>query len=205
MAGRPVVLVPGTWSWRGKTTSGEWHCPGSPLVQRLEAQGWAPQTFPWSTRVGGLFWQKQRHLDWEAAGVHLAHWLDPAHPTVGVSEPAPVICHSHALQVVLYACADNRATIPLLISVCSPIRDDMRECAMDARKRIGRWVHLYADWSDRMQWFGTLFDGTVGITRQHDLADVNVNVNGAGHSGALWKEPWLSDWARWLAERPINR
>jgi len=95
-----------------------------------------------------------------------------------------VISHSHGLQPVLYA-AKQGLKIDLLIDVCGPVRWDMLPIAGAAKKHIHRWVHIHAGHRDRWQWFGSLFDGHVGIVRKHPLADENLAIPEADHSQVM--------------------
>lgn len=205
-----VVLVGGTWSWRGHETRGEWYQCDSPFTDYLEGLGVQVvskyRPFIWSSRVNGLIWQKQRHLDWDAGGAALSTYLDPAFPHVGLGPHEhydAVLTHSHGLQVALYACAYHGAQIPLLIDVSGPVRKDMEATARTARPHLARWVHVSSDWTDRMQWFGELFDGAVGIKRgaiwQTVHADVSILVPGVGHSGLLRDPRTFFRWERDLA------
>lgn len=198
-----VVLVGGTWSWRGHATAGEWYQAGAPFVTFLEAEGVEVvskhKPFVWTSRVNGLFWQRAKHRDWDAGGAALSCYLDPAIPHVGIGPGDSyhaVLTHSHGLQVALYACAYHGARIPLLIDVSGPVRQDMEVTARTARPHIGRWLHLSSDWSDRMQWLGELFDGSFAIKRKAVWdtvwADASIGIPHVGHSGLL-REPTLFD------------
>jgi hypothetical protein len=205
-----IVLIGGTWSWRGHRTVGEWYQEGL-FTRFLEDAGYdvacKTRPFIWTSRVNGLWFQKHRHLDWDAAGANLSLFLDWTDKSVGVKAPVDiVIAHSHALQVILYACAYHGASIPKLISVSSPVRHDMSHVAKQARPRIGKWLHLASDWTDRMQWLGELCDGGWRIRRsavwkRHGevivAADRNVRYPGLGHSG-LVRNPDL--WPLWLSQ-----
>jgi hypothetical protein len=165
-----LVLVPGTWAWRGPDTKGEWYQDGSPFVHYLLSHGievWSRRRpFVWSTRIGGLPFPTS-HLDWEAAGQNLFAYVDPARPDVGVSltgRETRIIAHSHGLQVALYAAAAG-CKIDTLVSVGSPIRRDMREIAIAARPNIRTWWQLAGGSRDWMQWLGEIFDGNLGIVR----------------------------------------
>ena len=188
-----VVLIPGTGSWApGKQ---DWHTDGSPFVNFLRAQSVEPlfgrnqRPFTWSTDVGGIGFGDGDHRVWEAAGLNLLDYLVP--PLCPESRMPPeqtqLIAHSHGLQVALYACAAG-LKVQTLISLGSPIREDMADTALAARANIRRWLHVHSDSSDRWQWFGTLFDGKFGIVRKHPLADLNIGIPKVGHS-TLLREP----------------
>lgn len=191
---KPYLTVPGTWS-RGESGQPQWWEAGSPFTRFMASQGWWLLTLDhaiWTGDLEGgpmerylLFRWIDRggwHRDWRHGGEVLAHAL-LAHVERGT---ATVIAHSHGLQVVLYALADHPdVEIPALVSVGSPVREDMRAVAAGARPRIGRWLHRHADWSDRWQWLGASGDGLLRIRRRHPLADRNDGVRGVGHSRLL--------------------
>jgi hypothetical protein len=209
---RAVVLVPGTWAWRGLRTRGEWYQRGDPeqptFCDWLGEQGIdvlsRRSPFIWSTRVNGVPWSRYR--DWEAAAVSFSQYMDPAIVDTGVSVPLEhrnVIAHSHALQPILFACAYLGTTLNRLITVSSPIRRDMALAAVAARPNIRYWLHLHSDWTDRTQWFGELWDGAFRIKRRAEWsapqgivasANLSVRVPGVGHSGLL-RRP--SCWPLW--------
>jgi hypothetical protein len=197
-----TILVAGTDAW-AETVAGRWYCPGSPYAAFLQAHAVepvfggdaaAPQPFIWSTDLDGLPFRR-KHVQWSAGGAALAYFAR--------TTPIAIVAHSHGLQVVLYACARYGLRIDRLISVSSPVRNDMAAVAAAARPNIGRWLHLHSDGSDRWQWFGELFDGHFGVVRAHPLADKNDAVPGVGHTGVLedaanfhyWTE---RDWLTWL-------
>lgn len=209
--GRPVVLVPGTWAWRGRQTHGEWYQPGEggrvTLYDVLVADGWSPLVFPWTTRANGLPWLRHPHLDWEAAGANLAVFLDPRRPDIGTDAPCPVVAHSHGLQPVLFSAALYGATPTMVMSVCSPVRADLAEVAALARPRIGYWAHLYNTtgwWAAirDMQILGGFGDRMLGAQRRAEwrafdrlwTADVQIDIDGAGHSGVLHTTPYVDWW-----------
>jgi hypothetical protein len=201
---RPI-LVAGTNAYEDDGR-GRWYCPESPFAAFLAAHGvaplfdggaGAPRPFVWSTALDGIF--SRQHAQWSAGGAALAYFATPAR----TGTPAAVIAHSHGLQVVLYACAYYGLTLDALVSVGSPVRSDMAGVAQKARPRIRRWLHLHSDNSDRWQWVGELFDGHLGIVREHPLADRNDAVPGVGHTGVL-EEPadfhyWTDrSWLTWV-------
>jgi hypothetical protein len=201
---RPItILVAGTDEWADDRRV-EWYCLASPFATFLQTHdvdvafdgdAAAPQPFVWSTALDGVP-SSRRHVQWAAGGAALAYFARRA------AAPIAVIAHSHGLQVVLYACAEFGLSLASLISVSSPVRSDMAEVARAARPRIGRWLHLHSDASDRWQWLGELFDGHLGIVRAHPLADRNDAVPGVGHTGVLqdpaqfhlWSDRGWLDW-----------
>jgi len=205
--------IPGTWAWRGDTRDArsEWWHPRSPFGLFLASHGiehvCPDEPYVWTTSINGaVFWRKS-HVDWQAAGASLSWYLTNPN-TFGPAE-VPIsdrrlIAHSHGLQPILYAASFRGLEIDTLISIGSPVREDMAAVARSARPRIRRWLHLYSGWSDRLQWYGEWFDGRFGVARQHPMADQNMEIPGkCGHSRIL-KDPaafglWESErWMDWL-------
>lgn len=201
--------VAGTHGWRGQPVGGWWQ-QGSPWLRYMREQGFAPyapdRPFIWTTHLDGIWPFSGRacaqHLTWQAAGDNLyAYLVPPLHggDANGVA-PRPIetrlVVHSHAAQVVAYACARG-LKVRRLITVGSPVREDMTSVWAAARPHIDRWVHVHSDHSDRWQWLGTIGDGVFGIVRRMPLADRNVSIRGVGHTGIL-TEPEAFGW--WEAE-----
>lgn len=196
--------IAGTHSWNGRP-DGEWWQWGSPFTEYLATLGWdlvcPSRPFIWTTDLGGIPWHRGRgHYDWQAAGENLYQYLRPAlHSDDKYVEiqDRNLIAHSHALQVVAYACAAG-LKVNRLITVMSPIRKDrMEDIYQAARPNIGHWLHLHAD-KDWTQIGGAMFDGAFGIYRQQPLADENVEVHGAGHSKLVRDPAWFLFWRAWL-------
>ena len=206
-----VVLVPGTWSWGSVNGAAKWYRAGSPFVQFLEDHEIEvlskDRPFVWSTDLNGVFWKPRKHTDWEAGGQALSYYLDPAFPHIGLSlepEQRRLITHSHGLQVALYAAASG-CEIDTLVSVTGPIRDDMRMVAYHARPKIKCWIHVYTDWTDKTQVWGSLFDGMLRIERRaiwYDpqtkrpmvYADESLGIPGVGHSGLFLNPDHFPHW-----------
>lgn len=204
-APRPgVVLVPGTHGWRGLSTRGQWWQEGSPFVQMLQASGVRVlPPYVWSTDLAGTWWTGRR--EWEAAALglvtHLAHY-----GRCEGGQGVHVLSHSHGGQVTALA-ASLRADIRSWVSVAMPVREDLMPVYYAARRHVRDWLHVYsAGWRDRMQIWGALFDGRLGVQRDlpmpplpgHSL--VNHRLTGVGHSDVLY-EPGLRLWreAGWIA------
>jgi len=162
-----VILVPGTWY----RTDG-WSSPGSPFCRYLESRGFeAIQFRGWSGDVDGFGYdplENGSQSDWKAGGWALRYLL--------ARDPYPVIAHSHAGQVAAYCAAETRAPISALVTVCTPVRKDMRAIYREARLNIGHWRHAYATNWDLMQRLGELFDGHVGWERKMAEAHDNVGI-----------------------------
>lgn len=206
-------LVQGTWAWGHKPGLQWWECT-SPFCSFLKTLGietiGGNRPFIWSTELDGLGWLQRRtvkrHLIWEAAGDNLYAYLKP--PLSLFDDYVPitdrnVIGHSHALQVIAYACAAG-LKLNRLVTVGSPVRQDMADVYKAARPNIASWLHVHSDGSDRIQWFGELFDGHFGIVREAPLADRNVLIGNVAHSRLLndsacfrlWQEQGLMDFLR---------
>jgi hypothetical protein len=215
MRPNPFYLpIAGTHGWRGKhSAAGRWWRKDSRFGEFMVAEGFVhlggDRPFVWTTDVNGHRpWRRlvgvgDPHLDWECAGENLAAWLRPYRDVDDTYTPLTdrrLIVHSHGLQPVLYACANNDLKVHRLVSVMSPVRRDLRELAEKARPNIGKWLHLHTDASDRWQWLGAIGDGAIGINRRHPLADYNVRVKGAGHTGVLEDPALITLWreAGWL-------
>jgi len=179
-----AILIPGTWG--GKN---DWSCDGSPFRRYLETRGVDSIQFRgWSGDVDGFLYDPMEngsHSDWKAGGWALRYLL--------ARDPHPVIAHSHAGQVTAYCAAYTNTYIPALITVCTPVRNDMRPIYHDARKNLGHWRHVYATGWDLMQRAGELFDGHIGWTRKMAEADDNVGIPKISHSKLL-EDPAQFHW-----------
>ena len=215
----PLVCVPGTWAWSGMKTKDRWYMAGSPWVNFMESNGYKvlskDRPFVWTTALAGIPFVTSKR-DWEAAGVNLWAYLDPAIKDYGVglrTGERNLVAHSHGLQVAVYAAAAG-CKLNTLISVGSPIREDMKEVAVAARPNIANWAHLYGGHKDKWQWFGEMFDGKLGVVRTAiwrgqngrpvAQADVSVEIPCVGHSDLLytpsefhhWLEPRVAEYIR---------
>jgi hypothetical protein len=176
----PIVPIAGTHGALRGTSA--WFRPGSPFLTYAATEfalthARPNRPFQWSTDLD-LF--TSNHRDWQAGGAALAYYLEQL-----PFEHRNLIAHSHALQVVLYACAEHGLAIRRLVSVCSPIRKDMNATAERAAKWMGGWLHVHTDSSDWTQILGSLFDGQFGIHRAAPHATRNQSIAGVGHSGLL--------------------
>lgn len=222
MAGITLVqLVQGTHGWGRSADETQWWHHASPFATWLTAQDClvlgAVRPFIWDTDLDGIGWLHRRpfkkHINWEAAGWALYNYLVPAIAREGfvVDDYVPLadrnlVAHSHALQVVAYGCA-NGLKINRLLTIGSPVREDMADVYAAALPNIGAWLHVHSDGSDRVQWFGELFDGHFGVVREAPLADRNVLIAKVAHSKLLndpaafplWREHGL---LKFLREEP---
>lgn len=157
--------------------------------------------FLWTTRVNGSDgwrrwfswvipreWERGDHLDWQAAAKSLTWYCEAE------CKPDAIIAHSHAGQVVAYACANEGLTVPLLITVSTPVRADMDVEYQATRKAVGTWRHLYDPSTDPIQWAGGFGDGSIHPTRLMRWAHENYAVDGAGHAGALHDPRFAQEW-----------
>jgi len=201
------IPVHGTWSghW-GTGLEQHWWGTG-PFSAFMRAHGWEParprDPFRWSGDIDGLSGLAHRFLgrppdetDWLAAADAFRWYLGPL-----AMADRNVICHSHGLNPVLFACAhaDTPTSIRTLVSVGSPVRADMLETATRARARIGCWLHLYDARFDKMGSWGQFGDGKFEWwwspkSRAHPAADLNVAVPLIGHSGLLEDDTLFTLW-----------
>ena len=199
----PFITIPGTHSWVPGRTTGEWYHADSPWSDYMKSQGFLQvecdgRPFEWSTSIDGILpWRKG--VDWAAAGGNFFAWVVP--PLAPDHRVPPdltnVITHSHGLQPLLYACARG-LKVNSLTDIAGPVRKDMMDVAKFARPNIRYWQHVHSDRSDKMQWLGEFGDGALGIVRAHPLADSNVSVPKAGHSGLLTDPQWFMLWPELL-------
>ena len=195
------ILVAGTNSWQNDHRV-DWYCPSHPFGQFLDAAGVPPafdgaQPFIWSTALAGIpFFTKKR--DWAAGGAALAYYII-SRRTICAANTA-LIVHSHALQVAAYAAMNHNLKAKTLISVGSPLREDMKIPYMSLRANVQYWLHIHSDGSDRWQWFGEMFDGHFGIVRATPYADWNDFVPDVGHSELLRDPAQYHQWVdhHWL-------
>lgn len=209
----PFLPVHGTWGF-GRGEQGRWIYPDSPFCALMAGHAFAllsgDDPFVWDGDIDGadvpipfllrpFFPRRMKHSKWICAAVNFRRRHEPD----DLDDLELVIGHSHALQLILYACAGVRADgtfgrplrIRRLVSVMSPVREDMREIAQLARPNIGYWEHLHSDHSDLIQVAGSLLDGRWGIVREHPLADHNRAIAGVGHSGMLEDPTHFHLWA----------
>ncbi len=181
-----VILVEGTWG-------GDWAHSRSRFCAMLRAQVFAPMRFQgWTNNVDGVpnLLSHGRHRDWIAGGYALAYFLRGLEPA-----DRNIICHSHGIAPVFYAIVKERIEIRRLISVCSPVRQDLQHQATGASHHIGRWRHIAAANGDMLQRLGELFDGHLGWgARKWTQAHENLTIPGIGHSGLLNDPKFLDLW-----------
>lgn len=149
--------------------------------------------FVWTTDLGGVqFWRRfpifkgkinqiRDHRDW-IAGAAALRWYCKAH--VPLEVPVSIIAHSHGLQVVAYAC-DQGLVVDNLITVGSPIRDDMKHLYKCIRDSEIRWLHISDGNNDRIQLAGQFGDGIFTRRRHNIYANFNNPLLNISHSRIL--------------------
>lgn len=142
--------------------------------------------FVWTTELDGL---EGADRDWLAGGKAYRYYLAAkrARADLKITEDLVTVVHSHGLQPALVAAAEG-AKIPRLLSICSPIRSDFEEVALEARKRIRIWLHVY-DPGDTIQAAGEIGDGHVGVVRAAPLANFNLRITGSHHGDRILRRP----------------
>jgi hypothetical protein len=199
------ILVAGTDSWKGKNDN-DWFCPGHQFGQFLADQGVAPiyddgpRPFIWSTDLDGVPGVASGTRDWAAGGAALSYFVRLYLRMPGFR--TALIVHSHGLQVAAFAAAEHDLKIQTLISMGSPIRQDLGAQYKALRANTQYWLHVHSDNTDRFQILGELFDGHVGIVREAPLADKNDFVAKVGHSELLRDKAQYHHWVErgWLSQ-----
>jgi pimeloyl-ACP methyl ester carboxylesterase len=178
----------------------EWDNPDSPLTLFLRANGVSPLTvsplkrYAWSTAIDGL---DKTNGTWDAAGRALAHYIVPPLAEKSLLPPKEtfIIAHSHGGNVVAYACGKYGLKVNGLITVATPVRDDLHDLYEAASCNIERHLHLYAGWRDYMQILGSIMDGSWGIHRKMPYAK---NKKMPGGHGNILRDPKLFEY--WVKE-----
>jgi hypothetical protein len=207
--GAPIFYIPvqGTWGWDEDPKNILWWEQGSPFTERLRTLGLiqlpSKRAFLWSTELEGFqVWERllhtpgHKHRIWKAAGLSLCYFLENDLGAIPYYN-RNLIAHSHGLQVILYACGLYGLRIRNLISVGSPIRQDMQEITLKALPNIGNWAHIYDPKKDEVGEAGEFNDGRFRWPwqkRLSPLADKLIPVPGAGHSGTLNDSKFFSVW-----------
>lgn len=150
----------------------------------------------WST-VARLWRHKDEaeHRQWSAGGEALEDYIGEGLYQGQKADQFVVVAHSHGGQVALYCAASGRQ-IPILITVSTPHRADMRLVTEAALPNIGVWIHLYDPHWDKVGQEGQFGDGDVSFDRTQPLAHVNVKMPGCSHSGEL-RDP--AKFALWVS------
>jgi hypothetical protein len=203
-----IIAIPGTGSG---TRVADWDAVDSPFMTYLRTFGIVQvaeresQRYGWDGALDGI---DKHDVTWERFGRALFHYVVPP---LGDGTPAIppeetfIIAHSHAGQVVSFACGKYGLKVAGLVTVGMPIRGDkrMQQIYADAKVNITRHVHLRAGWRDYWQLLGSLKigDGQWGIHRDHPHAKNYQMPKGHGNVLRepalfnLWeKNGWLEAW-----------
>lgn len=218
------IIVPGTWAFTDEKRP--YYGEDGMFVDFLRAHDYEPvgvgKTY-WTTNADGTLIQriisrqttKQGwHRDWKTGGECLGHFLE----TIDNPERLVVFCHSHGLQVALYALsAPTTPAIGALCSIGSPDRADMEGVMVKAKRKIGKWLHMQMGGRDRWKWLGTIGTGSwkdtlgsaIGATKGPNYADRRDQLLELDHSEVLndpntfgaWTDtipPWTESRLEWL-------
>ena len=208
---KTYVAIPGTWGWADRHDPDAWFQTTSAFAAAMRALGYVPlrpTPFMWTTRINGdAAWRRllapilPKALesgdtkDWESAADNLVYYCEAA------TEPDVIIAHSHAGQILAYAARRHGLTVPLAITVSTPVRNDMKAEYFALHRAAGTWRHLYDARSDWIAWMGMFGDGSLLGARSMPYAHENIELDGVHHSGilsdpdklGLWDtEGWLS-------------
>lgn len=186
-----LLLIPGTHSaYTSKDREEWWWSAGeevSPFVRKVVmGLGFTPRVFRWETRINGgprLPWhwfRKRRHTTWESWGDALAEDLREVPFTERM-----IVAHSHGGAVACRAVA--QVPVKLLITISSPVRNDLTDWYRETARHADRWVHVHSD-ADRMFRWGSYFDGKFDLftkDKSQPFAHQNIYIPKVGHSGLL--------------------
>ena len=202
-----ILPIHGTWARREDATGDQWWQCGSPFHTALTAHCYdylqPDDPFVWSGDVNGMAGILHRFVgkppndkgDWTSAARALRWYLRLYAPT----GPRIVIAHSHGVNPAIYAAAAG-ARLDVLVTIASPVRDDMRETYRIARPNIGYWLHVYDAKFDRTGSAGAFGDGSFDWwwnpkSRHQPVAHQNLALLGISHSRLL-----NEDSARFMSE-----
>lgn len=188
-----IIAVAGT---HGQDVKDDWARHDSLFFKHLGTLGWEPYIppFEWDTKVDGL-WGK--NTIWRVAGQHLFYQVVP--PLVPEArlpvKDTYLLAFSHGVNVAIEALAAGLKARGM-ISVCPPVRSDMRQATLIARHNVERWINLHGDWRDIWAVLGAIGAGHFGFQREIPVAE-NILVPG-GHGAALRNKDLWPGWAEWL-------
>ena len=187
MPSKPIFYIPihGTWAIDEQEIAW-WRATGAFAQYAKRSNVFQSEVvsipFIWSSDISGFKYNlasgNRKHTDWRAGGYALLYYLQ----NVPV-EDRNLIIHSHGLQPVAYAAAYG-VEFNNIISVCSPIRTDMKDSYEILRLRARNWLHLY-DNKDAIGWLGQFGDGRFFGSRKCDQATENQQLKGISHSDIL--------------------
>lgn len=190
-----VIAVAGT---HGIQDPDDWSSPKSEFFQSLAPLGWFPvsveKPYKWDTALDGV---AGKNYTWEIAGLNLYYYVaPPLFPEIRIpARDTYLFAFSHGVNVAIEALALGLKARGM-ISVCPPVRGDMRQKTLLARKNVERWINLHGDWRDLWAVAGAVRDGHLGIRRKIEVAE-NILVPG-GHGAALRDKRYWPMWAEWL-------
>jgi hypothetical protein len=185
---RPIYYIPihGTWAI-DDTEIAWWRSTGAFAQFARKNNVFQENTvnfpFVWSSDISGFKYNlssgNRKHTDWRAAGYSLAYYVQ----NIPESD-RNLIIHSHGLQPVAYA-AMLGVEFNNVISVCSPIREDMMDTYEILRLRSKHWLHIYSN-RDLIGWLGQFGDGRFLGSRKVDIPGVqNQLLKDINHTDVL--------------------
>lgn len=198
IAPRPTFYVPihGTWAidekeiawWKTSGAFSQFSARNN--VFQLESQ----HPFVWSSDISGFKYNltsgNAKHTDWRAGGYALAYYLQNTHPS-----NRNLIIHSHGLQVVAYA-AVLGVQFNNIITICSPVRNDLKDAYEILNLKTNRWLHIY-DNSDFIQILGQFGDGRWFGSRKVELRSVqNELLKDINHTDVLKVGARMDYWVK---------
>lgn len=172
------------------------------FMRSLGCEPFSDRPFHWTGDLDGLAsarwwpwnWFRRgavRHRDWFTAGRSLADYIGP-HARTFIA-----VGHSHGGNALLYAAAHGRR-IPILVTVGTPYRSDMKDVIEQARPHIGHWVHVFDRGRDLIALGGQFGDGAIHPDRQQPRADVNLGLDNIDHSLILRDPTQFHYWTQIL-------
>ena len=219
------LIVPGTWAagraLRSATDPPDYWEPGGSLVVYLSQHGWdnvSTGRMYWDGRLQGtplgrLVYRRklegQMHIGWTVGGECISHTLQTlATRPIDPVDPAEliIVCHSHGLQPVAKGLADPLCPkVKGLLSVASPIRNDMQELYTLAAEKVERWEHCQMGSRDRLRWYGVIgsgrwqdaLGGALGLTIGPEQATKRTQLKEYDHSEFINVVPSSGALARW--------
>jgi hypothetical protein len=147
------------------------------------------EPFEWSGDVNGLpFGSSKQHRDWKAGGYSFSNFIEQY-----ALIDRNLIIHSHALQLVAYSA--RRTDFNNIITIGSPIRNDMMADYKNLVIRCNKWKHIYDEKFDKMAFLGQFFDGKFFGSRRCDIIGVdNVAIKKINHSKILRNTKEMQMW-----------
>lgn len=204
---KPIFYIPihGTWAiddteiawWKFNGNFAQYakrfNCFQFDRIVQPDSQEALP--FTWTSDLTGvrfnLFNRNAKHSAWRGAGYSLNYYCQNI-----PLEHRNFILHSHGLQCWLYATARGLKSNNV-ISVCSPIRNDLMTIMRVAPNMCNKWMHIYSN-SDKVQFLGQFGDGRILGSRKVEVPGVINHRLKIDHSSVFneridyWvKEGWF--------------